>query len=75
MTKYRIVKRNNNEIYCYFAQKKVLWWWVDLPQCSYSGWKDRPPCETPSHSQELVESYIECMIFKNKDEVVVKVYE
>jgi hypothetical protein len=73
MTKYRIVKRNNHQTYCYFAQKKVLWWWVDLPTHSCSSYGDFECCETPSHNLNLVEKYIEQVMFKNQD-TVVKVY-
>lgn len=69
--KYRIIKRPSAGVYCYFAQKKVLWWWIDLPQHSLSEWKGRPACETPSHSQHLVEQYIENMLI----DIVVKTYE
>jgi hypothetical protein len=73
MTQYRIVKRPSAGTYCYFAQKKVLFWWVDLPTHSCSEWKGTPGCETPSHSQDLVEKYIECVIM-HKD-IVVKTYD
>lgn len=69
--KYRIVRRPG-KTYCYYAQKKVLWFWVDLPSHSLSSWKDKPPCETPSHSLKLVEDYIEHVAQK---EVVVKKYD
>jgi hypothetical protein len=71
MTRYRIVKRPSAGTYCYFAQKKVLFWWVDLPQHSLSEWKGLPSCETPSHSQELVERYIENILM----DIVVKTYD
>jgi hypothetical protein len=71
--KYRIVERPG-KTYCYYAQKKVLWWWVDLPTHSLSAYRDTPACETPSHSQELVEKYIEHIVMKKKD-IVVKEYE
>lgn len=75
MTKYRIVKRPGKR-YCYYAQKKVLFWWVDLPLHSLSGWEDTPACETPSHSLELVEKYIEHVVLKNPEkEIVVKTYD
>ena len=71
MTQYRIVKRPSAGTYCYFAQKKVLFWWVDLFQHSLSEWKGLPSCETPSHSQELVERYIENILM----DIVVKTYD
>ena len=75
MPNYRIVKRSG-KTYCYYAQKKVLWWWVDLPMHSFSSAVDFDACETPSHSQELVEKYIEQVLLKKgQKEIVVKEYE
>jgi hypothetical protein len=75
MPKYRIVKRPDAGTYCYFAQEKWLWGWVDLPQHSVSGRDEYPRgAETPSHSQELVENYIEHIARKQKD-IVVKEYD
>jgi hypothetical protein len=72
--KYRIVKRPGVGTYCYFAQEKWLWGWIDLPTHSVSAYYDTPACETPSHSQELVEKYIEHIVIKQKD-IVVKEYD
>ena len=68
MKKYRIIKRPSAGTYCYFAQEKWLFGWVDLPTHSCSD------CETPSHSLELVEKYIENIVLKKKD-IVVKTYD
>ena len=44
----------------YFAQRKLGWFWVDLPWCSVGGYGNWPNGgETPSRNLQLVESYIE----------------
>jgi hypothetical protein len=44
----------------YFAQRKLGWFWVDLPQVSIAGYGDYPQGgESPSRNLQLVESYIE----------------
>jgi len=74
MTKprYRIIKRPYAKYDCYFAQKKTLFGWVDLPNHSLC----EPPCETPSHSLKMVEEYIEYVVLKkHQHDIVIKEYE
>ena len=85
MTKYRIVRRVNdtehyvNKDYLYFAQKKLFnLFWVDCRTFSCSaGHGYEKGAETPSHSQELVEKYIEHILPKVNEprQTVVKTYD
>ena len=73
--KYRIIKRPSAGIYCYFAQKKTLFMWIDLPMHSLCEYDGRPSCETPSHSLKLVEDYVDYVILKkHQRDIVVKEY-
>lgn len=77
MAKYRIVHRPSSGLYCYFAQKKWFnLFWIDISGGSTSGGPGYPNgAENPSHSQELVEKYIEFFVMRPPQQTVVKTYE
>ena len=47
----------------YYAQRRLLWWWVDCEHISTSGGEEFPEgAENPSRRLHLVKNYVEHVV-------------